>query len=315
MGRQFNAIYRRGISLQTFVAGRDISHSFCRRFAMSNKTLHSSSQTLHFSVEKMEYYREFMMDNERQGKRFLLLLSGHFDPPLREVDGGRISGYVGGTIVDIGIVQNAIPWTRDKYHWVGRDANGKLTKQEALEMIRSGFEMAKFDTMSDYIIIEIYYSGHGEESSGDWCFSNDDRISLQDILEIARQNSAHFDCLNLLSNACESGNWCQKLDKLKEKVVGFDVNIYAASWPERSAWCPNEGSFWTRFMYKKNEMTDSTEEHEQIRWSRSSLTRDGLYKMTHMNATNDVQDQVETTSGKVEKLKKIVEQFDSSGLS
>ena len=278
---------------------------------MSNKTLHSPSQTLHFSAENMREYRLFIKNPDKEGKTRHAFFGGRSEDP-----GKRNSNYLPSTIANIRIVELAIPWNKTikcPNCWVDRGLNRSLSKQAVLDMIRSGFEEIRLDTKSLWKCIELYYAGHGEETTGRWCF-NHGRISLQEIMNIARDYSEHFDCLNLLSQGCCSGNWCQQL-KHWEGNADFEVNIYASTWPERSSSGNRDGSGWTIFMYNSNGITNPEGEPKEIRWSRASLPKDGVYKMTHMIGTNDVEDQVKNTPGKVEKLREIVEQFDSNGLS
>ena len=253
----------------------------------------------------MKDYRLCIQNKNKRGRKYHVLLSGTANP-------NRINGnYLPGTITDITIAEEAIDWTRDNRKCpnilVAKVKDTSLSRGRALETINLPFEKAKSDTESEWISIEIFFSGRG--SGGNWCFSNGSQVTLKDILTIAKENSQHFNCLNLVTWACESGKWCQQLKEWEHKI-NLEVNIYASSWPDRTSCSNINGADWTRFMYKKH-----IESNSALRWSRASLKKDGTYRMTHMIAYNNVEAQVNATPGKVEKLKMIVEQFDSSGLS
>merc|ERR1712228_344869 len=93
--------------------------------------------------------------------------------------------------------------------------------------------------------INIYYTGHGEQGTGNWCFSNG-TISLLQILKAVR--SVNQDCdITLYADCCFSGNWCQDLEHCVDEYnnVFNGVYIYAACWPGQVAWDTNEGGMWT----------------------------------------------------------------------
>ena len=107
---------------------------------MSNKTLHSPSQTLHFSAENMREYRLFIQNPDKEGKTRHAFFGGRSEDP-----GKRNGNYLPSTITNIKIVEHAIPWSRNKRikcpnWWVDRGLNRSLSKQAVLDMIRSGFE-------------------------------------------------------------------------------------------------------------------------------------------------------------------------------
>ena len=55
----------------------------------------------------------------------------------------------------------------------------------------------------------IYYTGHGEKNTGNWCFK-DETVSLQEIIQIC--NDCNFEGnLVLYCDCCYIGNWCELL--------------------------------------------------------------------------------------------------------
>lgn len=51
----------------------------------------------------------------------------------------------------------------------------------------------------------IYYTGHGEEGTGNWCFPCGGRISFQEVL--GKYKAVGTRRLSILSDACFSGKW------------------------------------------------------------------------------------------------------------
>ena len=75
----------------------------------------------------------------------------------------------------------------------------------------------------------IYYAGHGETKTGNWCFK-DGTLSLQEILDTAKE--CNFNGLVYLYCACcYSGDWCIQATQIYEKYQGISVRISAASHP------------------------------------------------------------------------------------
>eukprot|EP01084_Bolivina_argentea_P209978 357562_1 len=87
--------------------------------------------------------------------------------------------------------------------------------------------------------IIIYYTGHGETNTGNWCFV-DGTINLLQVLQSVR-NANKF-CEIMISASCSfSGNWCIELAKYKDTYKG--INIFAASWPGKRAYDTKNGGF------------------------------------------------------------------------
>ena len=83
----------------------------------------------------------------------------------------------------------------------------------------------------------IWYTGHSEQGTGDWCFK-DGTISFQEIFDLYR---AHFSgrLLYIVSDCCYSGKWvhtcAETLDNMgippcghKARELGLMIKIYAS---------------------------------------------------------------------------------------
>ena len=93
----------------------------------------------------------------------------------------------------------------------------------------------------------IWYTGHSEQGTGDWCFK-DGTISFQQIFDLYR---AHFSgrYLGIISDCCYSGKWVhacvETLDNMgippcghKAKELGLMININASCQPDQRAGDP-----------------------------------------------------------------------------
>ena len=61
----------------------------------------------------------------------------------------------------------------------------------------------------------LYYSGHGEIGTGNWCF-DDGTISIQEIFDMVPKGCYYP---MIFSDACYSGHWANFC--LKKRVAGF----------------------------------------------------------------------------------------------
>ena len=102
-------------------------------------------------------------------------------------------------------------------------------------------------TMSIKPTAIIWYTGHSEQGTGNWCFK-DGTISFQDILDLYR---AHFSgrLLTIVSDCCYSGKWvhtcAETLDNMgippcghKVREQGVMIRIYASCQPGQRAGDP-----------------------------------------------------------------------------
>lgn len=79
----------------------------------------------------------------------------------------------------------------------------------------------------DFNCFRIYYTGHGERGTGDWCFY-DDTISFEWISQTF-QKLKHSGILFIESDCCYSGKWVEKVTKLSQsKNVILSISVHSA---------------------------------------------------------------------------------------
>lgn len=74
----------------------------------------------------------------------------------------------------------------------------------------------------------IYYTGHGEEGSGDWCFPDNGRIRLRDIMDACSPLPKHG--LEIRSDTCFSGQWAYEARRKR-----YDITVETAAGPQQHA--------------------------------------------------------------------------------
>eukprot|EP01084_Bolivina_argentea_P087156 157463_1 len=116
----------------------------------------------------------------------------------------------------------------------------------------------------------IYYTGHGETDTGNWCFHNG-TVSLDDIIKTVR--SVNSKCsLHMLCDCCYSGNWCENLRSYEGKYV--NISIKAASLPGQVAWDTKEGGLLTLVECGKKKREDA----KKLKRMHTNLDFKGRYK-------------------------------------
>ena len=87
-------------------------------------------------------------------------------------------------------------------------------KKEMLDAIRDFFQQVKRKFI-------LYYSGHGEEDSGNWAIGRPDEreveiVSLEELLSLWRRSpSSDYKRLLIVSDSCHSGAWVNKLKRMR----------------------------------------------------------------------------------------------------
>ena len=79
--------------------------------------------------------------------------------------------------------------------------------------------------------INLYYSGHGGELTGNWVFK-DGVITLQDVLDCFQQEEGTgWFFLIIYADCCYSGQWCEMLKKkeVQVKCKNITLDIWAAA--------------------------------------------------------------------------------------
>ena len=144
-----------------------------------------------------------------------LLLSGASDPPRgidisdrRTRDKPEVKGgtFLAGVTHDLANMEAAVGaklfnTVKDLY----------LTKSTAFGHIRSLFDTCRRKEIKPI----LYYTGHGESWTGNWCFA-DGVISIQEIFDMVPRGTYYP---MIFSDACHSGHWanfCLEMD-----VEGF----------------------------------------------------------------------------------------------
>ena len=144
-----------------------------------------------------------------------LLLSGALDPPsgitisdrrTRDIPGVRSGTFLSGVVQDLANMEAAVGTNlfntvKDLY----------LTKSAASGHIRRLFKTCKREELRPL----LYYTGHGEIGTGNWCFS-DGTISIQEILDMLPGGTYYP---MIFSDACYSGHWANFC--LERNIAGF----------------------------------------------------------------------------------------------
>ena len=148
-----------------------------------------------------------------------LLICGATDPP-RNACSSRDDGhdkplmhnsdYLSGVTKDLAHMEDIVG---SKLYNTIKDLY--LRKDVALNHIKQFFDFCK---CNDFKPI-LYYTGHGEKDSGDWCF-HDGTVSIYDILGIInKQRNLEIQMPWLISDACYSGHWANYC--FEENIDGF----------------------------------------------------------------------------------------------
>lgn len=161
-----------------------------------------------------------------------LLLCGATDPPgevniserrTRDAPGDRSGAFLAGVTRDLVNMEDAVG---EKLFNTVKDLY--LTKSEAFGRIEKFFNVCKdrrFHPM-------LYYTGHGELGTGNWCFS-DGTIGIQEIIDLMPKGTYYP---MIFSDACYSGHWANFC--LNEKISGFHC---LAAYPEYTTALDSKG--------------------------------------------------------------------------
>ena len=89
----------------------------------------------------------------------------------------------------------------------------EMTKSEAKDYILKFFEYCYEYNYKPM----LYYTGHGEKNTGDWCFS-DGKIGIEEIFSWCLLGKEYP---TIISDACYSGNWA--INARRKAIKGFQV--------------------------------------------------------------------------------------------
>ena len=161
-----------------------------------------------------------------------LLLSGATDPPreigisnrrTRDAKGDRNGSFLAGVTLDLLNMEAVV---KTKLFNTVRDLY--LSKDAACRHIHQLFEECWCKNAHPM----IYYTGHGEIGTGNWCFE-DGKISIQEIFDMVPED---FCYPMIFSDTCYSGHWANFC--LEKDIPGFHC---LAACPEYSTALDTKG--------------------------------------------------------------------------
>ena len=144
-----------------------------------------------------------------------LLLSGAMDPPKNidiskrrtlDTPGDRSGTFLAGVSLDLVNMEDVV---RAKLFNTVKDLY--LTKSSALGHIRTFFDTCKSQGAKPM----LYYTGHGEICTGNWCF-DDGTISIQEIFNMVPEGYYYP---MIFSDTCYSGHWANFC--ISKGIAGF----------------------------------------------------------------------------------------------
>ena len=106
--------------------------------------------------------------------------------------------------------------------------------------------------MLDAII--LYYSGHGEEDSGNWAIGRPDArevevVSLEDLLPLwQRSPSSDYKPLLIVSDSYHSGAWVNKLGRMRSII---NVSMVASCKADETCTDTIKGGDFTQYFLKE----------------------------------------------------------------
>jgi len=201
-----------------------------------------------------------------------ILIAGCTNPPknVKAADKSRDSGsYLDGIKCDMSNMEEYVKKKPILYGELFDSLRmmNSLKKGTVLERIR---KCAERPTRC----IRIYYTGHGQTNTGNWCFA-DGVVTLKEVIGAVRSSQKEPLWIYIYADCCFSGNWAYDLKEYNEKEK--DIYIRAASRPGEVAWDSKEGGYFTLYW------TDKKKESEMPKLKRSCGEIDcvGEYEMQY----------------------------------
>ena len=105
--------------------------------------------------------------------------------------------------------------------------------------------------------IFIYYTGHGEKNTGNWCFK-DGVVSLEEVIETVSSVNTKLR-IDIQADCCYSGDWVVELKEIENKYPEQYIYVYAACLPGTVAWDTPNGGMFTLVNTGKNAKKDFKE--------------------------------------------------------
>mmetsp|Transcript_52081 Transcript_52081/g.83019 ORF Transcript_52081/g.83019 Transcript_52081/m.83019 type:complete len:230 (-) Transcript_52081:12-701(-) len=211
---------------------------------------------------------------------WLLIAGTTLSKGVRFTDKTRDQGnYLVGITADI----------KNMEEWVNNDSDSclqnvvrdmkQLKRATVLARIR---ECAHECEVEDGEMISIYYTGHGETNTGNWCFE-DGVVTLHEVIDAVTSSYPGRPSINLCCDCCFSGNWCIQLSTMK---VTTNVEISAASWPGQVAYDTKDGGMFTLDLTEKKDGADMPDLHHCFggihpSWKSSSSKSSSSFRMEY----------------------------------
>ena len=193
--------------------------------------------------------------NEYKDMNMWLLIKGCTDSPKgvkvskRKDNKGE---YLEGIKYDFATVQDMLE--RDQRFTTDHKLYNTLENMRSLEcddVIREIKKFAQFAHDNDCKSINVYYTGHGESHTGNWCFS-DGTMAMKQVLNTIKSTDWEKRNIHLWLDACYSGNWVVDLHRYQNKH--WTIQVFAASYPGKVAHDTEKGGLFTTFVSGKATM-------------------------------------------------------------
>lgn len=124
-------------------------------------------------------------------------------------------------------------------------------KREMLDAIRKFFEQVKRNFI-------LYYSGHGEQDSGNWVIGKPDMskvevVTLDDILSLWQCSPSHcYKRLLIVSDSCYSGAWAWQLERFHTSKLHCNISMVASCRADQTCTDSSKGGDFTRYFLEAN---------------------------------------------------------------
>ena len=222
------------------------SDSFLRQFLHNQKTV---AQAVTFCWE-LEVVRMAEQTSNDLATLTWILISGTTSPTksVKASDKTRRNGsYLEGITKDLSNMQAYVKSLSHKLDNTVQDR--RISTKLVLDRIK---ECSRETRPVAGSFIHIYYTGHGEAHTGNWCFKNG-TISLKSIISAVKSVNS-FCGIRIYADCCYAGNWAAKLGEFEGKYKR--ITLKAACWPERIAYDTQDGGPFTLVQTGKNTISD-----------------------------------------------------------
>lgn len=145
------------------------------------------------------------------------------------------------------------------------------SKADVIDTIKECAQECKKQAKGREVV--IYYTGHGETNTGNWCFA-DGVVTLSDVYNAVLSVYPKVDTVNLMCDCNYSGNWCMELKQMKLKKKHVDIK--AGSWPDALAYNSQYGGLYT--LMWTNKCKWKAKDKPNFKWC-SAWKKDGYWLM------------------------------------